>query len=68
MLLALPILATFANFQCRPTFYDSREREFFLQVTLILPPCLQRFHTHITYYFKNISFSINTVQQILEVL
>jgi hypothetical protein len=65
MLLALPILATFANFQCRPTFYDSREREFFLQVTLILSPCL---HTHMTYYFKNISFSITTVQQILEVL
>ena len=32
LLLALPIAATFANFECRPTFYHGREREFFLQV------------------------------------
>lgn len=36
LLLALPIGATFANFQCLPTFYHSREREFFLQVIMIM--------------------------------
>jgi hypothetical protein len=32
LLIALPIMATFTNFQCQPTFYHSGEREFFLQV------------------------------------